>query len=213
MPDHLDNVALSPVSPVSPNRARTTSLSFNNTDVVHQYGYTKHDGKTDATHGLRFHDPFAAKRQFSSVSGSMDPVSENEEREKTLPPIATSPITSPTVGHGPLLSPLHSHHQPERKTSFSQLFSFATQRDEGPSSKPSSRQGSKDYPRLAREASTERDERAALVSDDEVYGVYSSYMTQESPEMLNDRDLEEQGDLGSRPAIRPAEQRKPMGPR
>lgn len=214
--DHMETVALSPVGGAGP-QARQTSLSFTNQDVVHQYGYTKHDGKTDAMHGIRVHDP---KRQFSGVSSlSMEPVAE-EGGEKHLPRLLTTNAPSPTASHGSgsLLSPTHTgHHQAERKTSFSQLFKYATGQDshDGPHS-PGHRGQS--YPKV-KDAQMEREERAALVADDDDdYGVYSAYLTQDSPGIMEEPvELAEldggEGDLGSRPAIRPAGPRKPLGPR
>lgn len=71
---------------------------FEESDVVHQYGYTHHDGHTDATHESRPHSqpqlnvPHRPSRQFSATSyATMEDIREDED-EKESPAVVTRAV-------------------------------------------------------------------------------------------------------------------------
>lgn len=192
--DDHENIAM---SPQNTGRARASTLKFGPTDTVHQYAYTPHKGEhsSDAFHSLRPHD---ALRQSSSQGsfGNLRPVLEgispmekdgNPYADPYLSPLSPeskqsiSPISPESRPHFPFPrapeTPDHKHHQPERKTSFGQLFRGIAGGNTDDMEHIRGRTGSsggsggsgarsmRDYPKAKGGENAEREERTALVTE------------------------------------------------
>lgn len=151
----------------SPGMSRAKShLKFEEADVVHQYGYTTHDGHTDATHFSRPHQnsiPFRNTlpppiRQMSGEGHTVYPLREEDENpvfaskslvttpteytEKTLRDFP--PNSAPLEKTKPYFDP-YAHERPSMvrdgsKTGLSSIFQFAS----GPDLSLKSRDKSRD---------------------------------------------------------------------
>ncbi|KAK4688681.1 magnesium transporter, partial [Tremellales sp. Uapishka_1] len=168
-------------------------LKFEEEDIVHNYGYTSHDGQTDAYHTTRQHPtpwsaPPAGMRQFSQGSlgegHPVYPVAEEEEeppqRHRFFNGRSGSPAGSPGPGErrDPYSAPIEAGQIHPLKTGLSHMFhSFASgpdlslrrpSRDKDDSEvRGGAHRGTKDYPHLKGEKEKEHQEREALVQDDD----------------------------------------------
>jgi hypothetical protein len=208
--EDMENIALSPAgdyrhhssfSGDSPNRALLSTpkrgqsaLTFDDTDVVHKYGYTHSDGQTDATHTQVSHDvlregtahdtPGTPRREKLYVS----PYDEDERQQDS------------TTNFGQLFGTFtaSSPRSPSRPSHAFPSINFPTpHRKDSDQVRGGAHRGVRDYPHLPKaEAATEREQRAKLV---------------ESP---TSSDTEETGDI-SMPGLPSGRDnpRRPMGPR
>ncbi|KAL1410836.1 hypothetical protein Q8F55_001779 [Vanrija albida] len=196
-----------------------STLKFKDTDVVHKYGYTRHDGHTDATHETRAHSddtkgtPLGGRRQFSGSSqaaeaGHMEQILEpHDGRFRSSPEPEKRPVTDYLDPYYAATAPAHT--PPDSPTTrdrgkLANLFQF---REKSPKPEQQVRGGShrgvRDYPHLGKgEEATEKEERAALVGGSD----------EERSDDPHGVDIGELG-LGGPPTPAKGNGRRPMGPR
>lgn len=236
VPEEMEPIALSPANhspeapyaPFSPYKQvqakRSESmLKFDDSDVVHQYGYKQHDGQTAATHtviaheGLRDGTAFVERQltgpqreksfaEYSNPYEEGDRVKDSKTSLGQLFGAFTHSMNpdSPKSPSGPR-SP-GGHHFP--------INLLHSNRDDV---RGGAHRGVRDYPHLPKhEEAAEREERAALVAEPEA----SSEEEMDHLGRFGGGGFTEAGDLSSyspmsppTPNKRMESSRRPMGPR
>lgn len=209
----MENIALSPTGhyphstpfdsptrsllPLPTPKKSNTALTFDDTDVVHKYGYTTSGGQTDATHTHITHDGVreGAPRPFSSAYDDEEEARQRDSKTNfsQLLGVFTNNPHSPGSPTGPPQHGFPSIHFP--------VVHRSSHHDD--QVRGGAHRGVRDYPHLPKnEAATEREERAKLV---------------ESPSASDAEDAPEMGDISSPPTVGVPilrdSPRRPMGPR